>query len=121
MDEYTILEQVKIRLLHYKVSTIEGEDVVVFDHKNENLLLEQLIKQAKQKIKEIRRYPSDYTEEMIEKDLESYENIVVDAVVYYRSQAGESFMKSYTENGISRTWIDSGKLFDTVLPISHIS
>ena len=50
MDEYTILEQVKIRLLHYKVSTIEGEDVVVFDHKNENLLLEQLIKQAKQKI-----------------------------------------------------------------------
>ena len=35
MDEYTILEQVKIRLLHYKVSTIEGEDVVVFDYKRE--------------------------------------------------------------------------------------
>ena len=51
MEEYTTLEQVKIRLKQFHIETVENEDntesdVVVFDSKEDNLLLEQLIKQA---------------------------------------------------------------------------
>ena len=108
MDEYTILEQVKIRLLHYKVSTIEGEDVVVFDHKNENLLLEQLIKQAKQKIKEIRKYPSNYTDEMIESvyDLSHIKELVMKEVDNMPPQRRAVFVMSRLQ-GLSNDEIAS--------------
>ena len=113
MDEKTILEQVKIRLLHYSVD--EETSDIVFNHVQENPLLQQLIKQAISAIKTERHYennPDIYTEEKVEDDLKRYEN--------YRSQAGESFMKSYSENGVSRSWIDSGKLFAGVTAISKI-
>ena len=121
MDEKSILEQVKIRLLHFSVD--EATSDVVFTHVQENPLLQQLIKQAVSAIKAERHYennPDIYTEEKIEEDLKRYENNVVDYVVYYRSQAGESFMKSFSENGVSRSWIDSVKLFAGVTAISKI-
>lgn len=121
MDERSILEQVKIRLLHFSVD--EATSDVVFTHVQENPLLQQLIKQAISAIKAERHYENNtdiYTEEKIEEDLKRYENNVVDYVVYYRSQAGESFMKSFSENGVSRSWIDSGKLFVGVTAISKI-
>ena len=121
MDEKSILEQVKIRLLHFSVD--EATSDVVFTHVQENPLLQQLIKQAVSAIKAERHYennPDIYTEEKIEEDLKRYENNVVDYVVYYRSQAGESFMKSVSENGVSRSWVDSRKLFAGVTAISKI-
>ena len=121
MDEKAILEQVKIRLLHYSVD--ESNSDVVFNHVQENPLLQQLIKQAISAIKAERHYennPAIYTEKKIEEDLKRYENNVVDYVVYYRSQAGESFMKSFSENGVSRSWVDSGELFAGVKAISKI-
>ena len=121
MDEKSILEQVKIRLLHFSVD--EATSDVVFTHVQENPLLQQLIKQAVSAIKAERHYennPDIYTEEKIEEDLKRYENNVVDYVVYYRSQAGESFMKSFSENGVSRSWVDSSKLFAGVTAISKI-
>ena len=121
MDEKSILEQVKIRLLHFSID--EATSDVVFTHVQENPLLQQLIKQAVSAIKAERHYennPDIYTEEKIEEDLKRYENNVVDYVVYYRSQAGESFMKSFSENGVSRSWVDSCKLFEGVTAISKI-
>ena len=49
MEEYTILEQVKIRLKQFHIETVDNadgtqSDVVVFDQKEDNPLLEQLIK-----------------------------------------------------------------------------
>lgn len=44
MADYSILEQVKIRLRQFHV---DDDDTVVFDKKEENPLLNQLIEQAK--------------------------------------------------------------------------
>lgn len=49
--EYTILAQVKIRLKQFHMETVTNEDdttkdVAVFDNKEDDLLIEQLIKQA---------------------------------------------------------------------------
>ena len=47
MDEYTILEQVKIRLKQFHIDTVTNDDyttsdVVVFDNKEDNPVIEQL-------------------------------------------------------------------------------
>ena len=121
MEEYTILEQVKIRLKQFHIETVDNadgtqSDVVVFDQKEDNPLLEQLIKQVNNEVMNRRMYPSNYTQEQIDEDIKKFESTIVNVVVYDRSQAGESFMQSYSENGVSRTWKDRDKLFGEVYP-----
>ena len=125
MEEYTILEQVKIRLKQFHIETVDNadgtqSDVVVFDQKEDNPLLEQLIKQVTNEVMNRRMYPSNYTQEQIDEDIKKFESTIVNAVVYDRSQAGESFMQSYSENGVSRTWKDRDKLFKDVYPFVKI-
>lgn len=119
--EYTILAQVKIRLKQFHIETVTNEDdttkdVVVFDNKEDDLLIEQLIKQATEDVKNRRNYPDSYTEEMITKDLKQFEDVIVNLAVYDHSQAGEAYMASYSENGVSRSWKDRESLFVGVFP-----
>ena len=125
MEEYTILEQVKIRLKQFHIETVDNadgtqSDVVVFDQKEDNPLLEQIIKQVTNEVMNRRMYPSNYTQEQIDEDIKKFESTIVNVVVYDRSQAGESFMQSYSENGVSRTWKDRDKLFGEVYPFVKI-
>ena len=125
MEEYTILEQVKIRLKQFHIETVDNadgtkSDVVVFDQKEDNPLLEQLIKQVTNEVMNRRMYTSNYTQEQIDEDIKKFESTIVNVVVYDRSQAGESFMQSYSENGVSRTWKDRDKLFGEVYPFVKI-
>ena len=122
MAEYTTLEQVKIRLKQFHIdskSDSESSDVV-FDHLEENPLLEQLISQAEADIRAKRMYPESYTEEKIAADMKKFQSVVVNLVVYDRSQAGENFMASYSENGVSRTWRDREELFVGVFPFAKV-
>ena len=112
---YTMVEQVKIRLKQFH---IDETDAVVFDRKEENPLIEQLIEQARQDVIKSRNYPSSYTQEQIDDDMKNYEGVIVNLAVYDRSQAGEAYMASYTENGVSRNWKDREKLFAGVHTIA---
>lgn len=123
--KYTVLEQVKIRLKQFHIEETSNDDgstsdTVVFDDKEDNPYIEQLIAQVKTEVTKARRYPDGYTEEQIEQDMLNYERVIVDLVVYDHSQAGEAFMSSYSENGISRNWRDRAKLFTGVLPVSSV-
>lgn len=125
MKEYTTLEQVKIRLKQFHIETIENDDdttsdVVVFDSKEDNPIIEQLIKQATEDVKAKRNYPDNYTDEMITEDLKKYQSVIVNLAVYDHSQAGEAFMASYGENGVSRTWKDRDSLFVGVFPFAKV-
>jgi hypothetical protein len=125
MAEYSILEQVKIRLKQFHIETVTNEDettsdVVVFDEPQNNPLIEQLIKQAKQDIVAMRNYPSTYTSDRIEDDLKNYEAVIVNLVVYDMSQAGEEFMSSFSENGVSRNWRNRSELFVGVYPFAKV-
>lgn len=117
---YSILEQVKIRLKQFHIESAENSDTVVFDSKEDNPLLEQLIDQVKQEIVSRKMYPDSYTEEKIEMDMKKYEGNIVNLVVYDRSQAGESYMASYSENGVSRNWKDREELFAGIYPFVKI-
>ena len=118
MAEYTTLEQVKIRLKQFHIDSKSSK--VVFDHLEENPLLEQLISQAKADIVAKRMYPDSYTDEKIAEDLKRFESVIVNVVVYDHSQAGEDFMANYSENGVSRTWIDRESLFVGVFPFAKV-
>ena len=124
MSAYTVLEQVKIRLKQFHTETVENEGLtsstVMFDQKEDNPLLEQLINQATEDIKNKRRYPKDYTKEEIEKDLKKYESVLVNVVVYDRMKLGGDFQQSDSENGKSRTWVDRNSLFKEIYPIARI-
>lgn len=122
MEEYTTLEQVKIRLKQFHIDSKSDSESseVVFDHLEENPLLEQLISQAEADIRANRMYPESYTEEKIAADMKKFQSVVVNLVVYDRSQAGENFMESYSENGVSRTWRDREDLFVGVFPFAKV-
>jgi hypothetical protein len=122
MAEYTTLEQVKIRLKQFHIDSESDSESseVVFDHLEENPLLEQLISQAEADIRAKRMYPESYTEEKIAADMKKFQSVVVNLVVYDRSQAGENFMASYSENGVSRTWRDREELFVGVFPFAKV-
>lgn len=110
---YTMVEQVKIRLKQFH---IDDKESVVFDHKEDNPLIEQLIEQAQQEVISRRMYPNSYTQEQINSDMKNYEGVIVNLAVYDKSQAGEAYMAAYTENGVSRTWKDRENLFAGVYP-----
>jgi hypothetical protein len=122
MVEYTTLEQVKIRLKQFHIDSKSDSESseIVFDHLEENPLLEQLISQAEADIRAKRMYPESYTEEKIAADMKKFQSVVVNLVVYDRSQAGENFMASYSENGVSRTWRDREDLFVGVFPFAKV-
>ena len=124
MSAYTVLEQVKIRLKQFHMETVENDgftsSTVMFDRKEDNPLLEQLINQATEDIKNKRRYPKDYTKEEIEEDLNKYESVLVNVVVYDRMKLGGDFQQSDSENGKSRTWVDRNTLFKEIYPIARI-
>lgn len=113
---FTILEQVKIRLGQFHIEESDGTNKPVFDHKEDNPRIQQLIDQATQEVINRREYPESYTQERIDEDIKKYEGVIVDLAVYDRSQAGEAFMASYSENGVSRTWKDRESLFACVFP-----
>ena len=114
---YTMVEQVKIRLKQFH---IDADDSVVFDHKEDNPLIEQLVEQAQQEVISRRMYPSSYTQEQIDSDMKNYEGVVVNLAVYDKSQAGEAYMASYTENGVSRNWKCRDSLFSGVYPSAKL-
>lgn len=122
MAEYTTLEQVKIRLKQFHIDSKSDSESseVVFDNLEENPLLEQLISQAEADIRAKRMYPESYTEEKIAADMKKFQSVVVNLVVYDRSQSGENFMASYSENGVSRTWRDRDDLFVGVFPFAKV-
>lgn len=116
---YTLLEQVKIRLKQFHMAA--DSDTVIFDRKEQNPLIEQLIEQAKQEIISRRMYPESYTDKRIQDDLKRFDGIIVNLSVYDYSQAGEAYMESYAENGVSRNWKDRDSLFAGVYPIAKLS
>lgn len=126
MEEYSILQQVKIRLGQFHIEEVTDpdtgltSDVTIFDHKEDNPRLELLIKQSTNEVINIRMYPQSYTQEQIDEDLKKFEDVIINLTVYDRSQAGEAYMASYTENEVSRNWKDRDTLLVGVYPFVKV-
>jgi hypothetical protein len=98
---------------------LEAEITASDDECNEILLLSK-IKNAIREVKRARKYPSYYTDEQIEADIESYFSNIRDIALYDYNQAGIENQSGSTENGTSRTYVDRNTLFAGVVPLSMV-
>lgn len=78
------------------------------------------IKSAYREVKRARNYPDTYSDEKIEKDMESYFSNIKNIALYDYNMIGAEGEATHSENGVSRTYVDRKSLFAGVLPISRV-
>jgi hypothetical protein len=81
-------------------------------------LLEIKVKNAIKEVKRARNYPSHYTEQMINDDMERFYSQIRNIALYDYEQIGAENETSHSENNISRSFIDRDKLFAGILPLA---
>lgn len=92
-----------------------GKENIPFPNK-----LEQKVNSAVLEVKRARRYPKEYTDEMILKDIEMYESSISRIALYDFNQIGAEGETMHIENNTQRMWKDRSTLFKGITPISKI-
>lgn len=82
-------------------------------------LLAIKVKNAIKEVKRARNYPSHYTEQMINGDIERFYSEIRKIALYDYEQIGAENQTSHSENNISRSFIDRDKLFAGIIPLSR--
>ena len=116
MDEFSILQKIKIRLGQYH----QDDNSIVFDNVEEDIYLNALLQDAKESIINVRHYPKHFTEEMIDADLERYEQVLIKLVIYDYNKEGMEFENAHTESGVSRQFQSRARLMGDVLPYVEV-
>lgn len=86
---------------------------------NRSLLLSK-VKKAVREVEVARKYPSNYTEEQIGRDMMNYYSNCRDIALYDYNMIGIDFSKSHSESGDSTSYVDREKLFKGIVPIARI-
>ena len=81
-------------------------------------LLEIKVRNAIKEVKRARNYPSHYTEQMIDDDIERFYSQIRNIALYDYEQIGAENETSHSENNISRSFVDRDKLFAGILPLA---
>lgn len=82
-------------------------------------LLTAKVKSATREVKNIRKYPSSYTQIMIDEDMQEFYSTIRDVALYDYNTVGAEFQTLHNENSVSRTWVDRDKLFNRVIPLAR--
>ena len=116
MDEFSILQKIKIRLGQYH----HTDNSIVFDNVEEDIYLNELLADAKESIINVRHYPKHFTQEQIDEDLEHYEKVLIKLVIYDYNKEGMEFENAHTESGVSRQFQSRARLMGDVLPFVEV-
>ena len=96
--------------------TVELQDEPTFDLSK----LKQKIINAIREVKKARKYPANYRDEMVSKDLYEYYSNIRNIALYDYNQIGIEFQTSSSENGVSRSYMEREKLFSGVVPLAKL-
>lgn len=124
--DYTLLERIKIRLRQFDIQEQTDEktgkttEVVVFNHKEDNPFLNELIDKAKQDVIAYRNYPKGYSDEMIAEDVKKLENIIIEVVLYDYDAEGIEGTKQHGENGVNQTFVKRESILGQVIPFVKV-
>ena len=83
-------------------------------------ILTEILNNAVYEIKKARRYPLNMSQADIDADMENYISNVKHLASYDYSRIGAEGEDSHTENGISRKYIERGKLWSGVVPFAKV-
>lgn len=119
---FTILEYLAVDKGLAHIEKTEDEEgtvskTVVYD--KDVTKLELLIDRDTAECKKARKYPSSYTDEMIESDFKQFEFVILELVEYDWGQRGAENSSSLSENGITRQWIDRNKILAKIPPLAN--
>lgn len=115
-NEYTLLQKIKIRLGQYHTDN----NSIVFDDAECDVYLNELLSDAKESVINVRHYPSAWTEEQIDADLQKYEKVLIKLVIYDYNKEGMEFENSHTESGVSRQFQSRARIMADVMPFVEI-
>lgn len=90
------------------------------DDQFDAVLLKTKVVGAYRDIRDTRRYPSYYTNDEIERDMENFYMTVRSLALYDYNTVGIEWQKVNKENDVSREFIRRSSLFSGVIPLSHI-
>lgn len=82
-------------------------------------LLAAKVNSAYREVQAARRYPADYTAEMIADDMLKFYSNVLGLARYDYNQIGAEGQKSYHEDGVTVHYVDRATLFYGVLPLAR--
>ena len=94
------------------------------DMKEEDIdsdLLEVKVKSAIRDVKTARKYPSTYSDAMIEADMEKFFSQIKAIAMFDYNQIGAEGQKGYSADGENIQYLDRKSLFDGVYPLSTVS
>lgn len=81
-------------------------------------LLRSKVQSAYRAVKAARKYPLNYTESMVERDMKNYYSQVRAVALFDYTQIGSEGQTQYSQDGVSIHYVDRDKLFYGVLPIT---
>ena len=84
------------------------------------MLLAAKVVGAYREVRNVRKYPTYYTEEQIESDMEQFYDVCKNIAVYDYNTIGIEWQKINKENAVSREFIRRTSLFSGVLPLSKL-
>jgi len=74
---------------------------------------------AYREVKLARNYPSTYSQQLIDSDMEKYFSVIRDIALFDYNQIGKDFEQSHTENSVTRSYTSRLSLFANVTPIAR--
>lgn len=100
------------------VEDMTAELTIVDEDFNADILAIK-VKNAYREVKKERNYPTSYTDEMIETDMQDYYSQIREIALYDYNLIGAEFQINHNENGNSMSFIDRNKLFSGIIPIAR--
>jgi hypothetical protein len=82
-------------------------------------LLRVKVDSAVREVKRVRKYPTYYTPEIIERDLCDFFSNIKAIALYDYNQIGIEGQSASSENGENRTYVDRNTLFRGVIPFAR--
>lgn len=92
-----------------------------YDANQESTLL-FCVRRAIRSFQNKRNYPDEYTELIVEKDMDKFYSCIFDLALYWVGKQGVEFHKSFSGNGESRSWDSEADIYSlhNVIPISRV-
>lgn len=97
-----------------------GAELEATDTDYNSAILSTKINIAIKKVTNARNYPSSYSAEKIQADLERYYTQIRDIALYMYNNVGVDFDESYTSNKMSRTIISESELYRGIPKIARV-
>lgn len=94
-------------------------EISLSDNEFDKDILTSKVKQAYREVKAERRYPSGYSQSMIDSDMDKYYSHIRNIALYDYNQVGIEFQQSDSENSRNRSFTDRRNLFSGIYPLSR--